>query len=125
MRRTHFVASGLIGLASFLALSAPAFAAEYAAIAYDTGTGHMGWTWHAPSAGQAKAGAITACATGGCKAVIEIGAGMCGALATTPNGKGWGAASRNTRDAAELGAMQDCQKANSGQCKVQTSDCNQ
>jgi hypothetical protein len=123
--RTHFVASGIIGLASLLALSVPAFAAEYGAIAYDTGTGKMGWTWHGPSVAQANAGAISACVTAGCKVVIEIGSGMCGALATTPNGKGWGAASRSTRDAAQLGAMEDCQKANTGQCKVQTSDCNQ
>src|ERR1700691_536640 len=118
MRCTQFVAGGIIGLATLLALSPSAFAAEYGAIAYDTGTGHMGWTWHAPSSTQADAGAITACATAGCKAVIEIGAGMCGALATTPDGKGWGAASRSNSDAAKLGAMQDCQKANTGQCTV-------
>jgi hypothetical protein len=124
MRRMHFVASGIVGLATLLTLSAPAFAAEYGAIAYDTGTGRMGWSWHGPSVGQANAAAMSSCATGGCKTVIEIGPGMCGALATTPNGKGWGAASRNNRAAAELGAMQDCQKANTGQCKIQTSDCN-
>ena len=124
MRRTHFVASGIVGLATLLTLSAPAFAAEYGAIAYDTGTGRMGWSWHGPSVGQANAAAISSCATAGCKTVIEIGPTMCGALATTPNGKGWGAASRSTRAAAELGAMENCQKANAGQCKVQTSDCN-
>src|SRR5580698_6517208 len=69
MRRTNFIASGIIGCATLLALSAPAFAAEYGAIAYDTGSGRMGWSWHGPSVAQANTSALSACASAGCKTV--------------------------------------------------------
>ena len=73
----------------------------------------------------ANAAALSACNTADCKIVIEIGPGLCGALATAPNPTGWGTSSRGTRGDAELGAMEVCQHYNVGQCKVQASDCNQ
>jgi len=94
-------------------------------VAYDVGTGHIGSSWHGASLAIANAAALHACNTAGCKIVIEIGPGLCGALATAPNPTGWGASSRGARGDAELGAMEICQHYNAGQCKVQVSDCNQ
>ena len=122
------VLSFVLGAAGSLvpALSIAASAAEYGAIAYDAGTGRFGYSWHGATAAVANNVALNGCASAGCKIVIEIGPGLCGALATmATNSRGWGAASRSTRDAASLGAMEDCQKANPGQCKVQVNDCNQ
>jgi Domain of unknown function (DUF4189) len=101
-----------------------ASAAEWGAIAYDSGSGKIGYSWHAGSLSAANTGALKACTTAGCKIVIEIGPGLCGALATAVNPTGWGAASRGTRSTAELSAMEVCQHYNAGQCTVQASDCN-
>jgi len=121
------VLSFVLGAAGLLvpAFSIAASDAEYGAIAYDAGTGRFGYSWHLATAAVANSQALNECGTRGCKIVIEIGPGQCGALATMATDRtGWGAASRNTRDAASLAAMQDCQKANPGQCKVQVIDCN-
>ncbi len=93
-------------------------------MAYDTGTGHIGSSWHGGTLAIANAAALKACNSSGCKIVIEIGPGMCGALATAANPTGWGAASRGSRSNADLGAMEVCQHYNAGQCTVQVSDCN-
>ena len=46
------------------------------------------------------------------------------ALATTENGKYVGAASRSDRDAAQLAAIANCNKATAGECIVRFSECN-
>jgi hypothetical protein len=125
MRASAIVAAGLVSLAITAAQPTAASAAEYGAIACDTSSLKWGDSWHAATLAQANTLAMNECATAGCKIVIEIGPGLCGSLATAPNPAGWGAASRGTRAAAELGAMENCQNANAGQCKVQASDCNQ
>ena len=125
MRSAILIAASILGLGIFASYPRAASAQEYGAIAYDTGTGRWGDSWHGATVKVANSQALNACGTAGCKIVIEIGPGLCGALATmATNSRGWGAASRNTRDAAKLGAMEDCQKANPGQCTVQVTDCN-
>jgi hypothetical protein len=124
MRRSLLIAAGLASFGVFASYATVASAAEYGAIAYDGGTGRWGDSWHYASVAAANGRALSECATGRCKIVIEIGPGQCGALATAPNPTGWGAATRGSRAASELGAMQACQNANSGQCKVVMSDCN-
>jgi hypothetical protein len=125
IRHSMLIVSGIIGLGSFASYPTAASAAEYGAMAYDIGTGRIGSSWHAASLAIANAAALSACNTFDCKIVIEIGPGLCGALATAPNPTGWGTSSRGTRGDAELGAMEVCQHYNVGQCKVQASDCNQ
>jgi hypothetical protein len=125
MRHSILIVAGLVGLGVFSSLATAASAAEYGAIAYDTGTGRWGDSRHYVTVGGATTKALAECAAAGCKTVIEIGPALCGALANTANYKGWGAASRSTRAAAELGAMEACQNANTGQCRLQVSDCNQ
>jgi len=125
MRSAALIVAAFLGFALAASYPVNASAAEYGAIAYDSNAGKIGWSWHAPTIAAANTAAFNACGgSAGCKVVIEIGPGLCGALATGQNPAVWGAASRNTRDAAALGAMEDCQKANRGQCKVQGSDCN-
>jgi len=125
MRRSTLIAAGLFALGTLAAQPVAASAAEYGAIAYDVASGRIGYSWHGPSVANANQAAINACGTAGCRIVIEIGPGLCGALATAPNPAGWGAASRSTRADAELGAITDCQRVNYGQCRIQVSDCNQ
>jgi hypothetical protein len=125
MRRSTLIAAGLLAFGALAAQPVAASAAEYGAIAYDVASGHIGYSWHGPTVANANAAALSACGMTGCRIVIEIGPGLCGALATAPNPAGWGAASRSTRADAELGAMADCQRVNYGVCRVQSSDCNQ
>jgi hypothetical protein len=49
---------------------------------------------------------------------------MCGALATTEDGKQAGAAWRKDRATARLDALESCTKANAGECIVRATDCN-
>jgi hypothetical protein len=123
MSHLKLLTASVLGLAVLIPMAASA--AEWGAIAYDAHTGRIGYSWHGTGVEIAKAAALKACGTAGCAIVIDIGPGLCGALATAPNPTGWGAASRSTRANAELGAMADCEKANHGVCKVQNSDCNQ
>jgi hypothetical protein len=124
IRRSMLIVTSIAGLASLASFSTAASAAEYGAMAYDSGAGMVGSSWHAATLAAANAAALQACKSAGCKIVIEIGPGMCGALATASNPTGWGSASRGKRSDADLSAMEVCQRYNSGQCKVQVSDCN-
>jgi hypothetical protein len=98
--------------------------AQYGAIAYDSANCAWGDSWNYANQAAASARALADCKGAGCKVVAPIGPNFCAALATTANCKGWGWASRSTRDAASLGAMQECQKYNAGQCTLKVSDCN-
>jgi hypothetical protein len=117
------VVLGVVAVASILALASPAHA-QFGAIAYDNANCAWGDSWNFANQAAANMKAIAECKQPGCRAIAPIGAHLCGALATTPNCKGFGWASRPTRDAAALGAMQECQKFNAGQCSVKVSDCN-
>jgi hypothetical protein len=103
----------------------PAFPAlaGYGAFAWDRGTGKYGASWNQPSAKRAEEAALGECGASGCEVVKKIGPAMCGAFATTEDGKQAGAAARKSRDAARLAALASCPKK-SGECIVRVTDCN-
>lgn len=115
--------TGLTAVLALLAAATPAFAAE-GAFAYDQATGKFGFSWNEPSAKAAEDAAMKGCTSEHCKIVFRTGAKECGAIAMTEDGKIWGGAKRPRREAAELAAMQNCQKRTSGQCKVRGAECN-
>lgn len=123
MRKT-----GILTVAAAIATlvgAAPAFA-DFGAIAYDQTTGRYGFSWNQPTQDRANALARKDCGSDSCR-LIPVPPAKCGALATTDNPKesnAWAAAIRDQKSAAELGAMQDCQKRTAGQCKVRGSECN-
>ena len=123
MRRRLTIAAGLAIAMLGLANAAPAFA-EYGAVAHDESTGKYGFAWNEANQKQADEAAIKACNTSGCKIAFRVGPKRCGALATTEDGKIWGGADRPTRAAAELAAMQGCQKRTKAQCQIRGSECN-
>jgi Domain of unknown function (DUF4189) len=116
-------------LAAFIAGSAlliqagPAVAA-YGAFALDGDAHKYGYSWNKESAREADDAALKGCATDKCKVVFRTGPKQCGAVALGADGKAWGGAQRDRRDAAELAAMNNCQEHTSGQCKVRASECN-
>ncbi len=105
--------------------AAPAFA-SYGAFAYDDASGKYGASWNQASEKEADATALKGCASQNCKIVFRTGAGQCGAVAATENGKAWGGAKRPKREEAEKAAIANCQKRvkAGAQCKVKTADCN-
>lgn len=121
MRRAGtFAATALTAL---LAGAMPAFA-DFGAIAYDQRNCAVGRSWHYDNPRRAAEKALEECGHGGCQVVLEVGPGQCGALAITDNCHGYGWAKRESRDAAKLSAMENCQRRNAGQCNVRTVDCN-
>jgi hypothetical protein len=102
----------------------PAFAASYGAIAWDRSTGKYGVSWKQPTPKRAEEVALGECGTTGCKIVGKVGPAMCGAFATTEDGKQAGAAWRKDRETARLDALKSCAKANAGECVVRATDCN-
>jgi hypothetical protein len=123
MPRQSLVIAATFAMIAVAASARPAFAA-YGAFAYDEGAGKYGYSYNEKNQGQADAAALKGCNSGGCKIVFRTGPQQCGAIAATENGKVWGGARRDQRPAAELAAMQDCQKRTQGQCKVKASECN-
>jgi len=120
--------SGLLTAAMTIAMVACAEAAfaSFGAIAYDQATGHYGFAWNQPSQDRANELARKDCGSDSCR-VIPVPPARCGALATTDDPKesnAWGVAIRDQKAAAELGAMEDCQKLTTHQCKVRGSECN-
>ena len=73
---------------------------------------------------QADDAAIKSCNTTACKIVFRLGPKLCGAIALTDDGKIWGGSTRPTRAAAELAAIQGCQKRTKVQCQVKGAECN-
>jgi hypothetical protein len=121
MRHTGIcTAAALLGV---LASAGPALA-DFGAVAYDQQNCAFGRSWRQESARRAADVALAECAHPGCHVVLEVGAGQCGAVAITANCHGFGYAKRPSRDAAELAAMQECQKFNAGQCSPKIVDCN-
>jgi hypothetical protein len=101
----------------------PAFA-HYGAIAWDRATGKYGMSWNQPTGQRAEEVALSECVASGCKVVGRLGPRMCGALATTGDGKQVGAAWRKDRETARLDALKSCTKATAGECIVRAIDCN-
>lgn len=123
MRKTGILMAAMTIV--MLAGGAPAFA-SFGAIAYDQATGRYGFSWSQPTQDRANTLARKDCGSVSCK-VMAVPPAKCGALATTDNAKesnAWAAAIRDQKSAAELGAIQDCQKRTAGQCKVRGSECN-
>ena len=96
----------------------------YGAIAWDRGTGRYGVSWNQQTGNRAEEAALGECGASGCKVVGRVGPRMCGAFATTEDGKQAGAAWRKDREAARLDALKSCSKANAGECIVRATDCN-
>jgi len=107
-----------------VAAAGPAFA-KYGAFAYDQPAGKFGYSYNEATQNAADAAALKGCASPGCKVVFRTGPQQCGAIAAVEGGKIWGGARRNSKDSAELAAIQDCQKRTSTQCKIRGSECNQ
>jgi len=123
MRRAMLTAAGFAAAVFTLANAAPAFA-EYGAFARDDATGKYGFSWNEANAKQAEDAAIKNCNTTGCKVVFRVSPKQCGAIALTDDGKIWGGSTRPTKAAAELAAIQGCQKRTKVQCSVKGSECN-
>jgi hypothetical protein len=123
MRRSTMVA---LGVAAFLAGAAaqPAFAG-YGALAYDEANGKYGLSANEATQAKAEEVAIKICGGDKCKVVFRTAAKECGAIATEESGTAWGAGKRpQQRAAAELAAIQNCQKRTKGQCKLRGAECN-
>ena len=123
MRRALWTAIALLAFAYTLLPAIPALAG-YGAIAWDRGTGKYGASWNQPTKKGAEDGALGECGTSGCEIVYRIGPKLCGALATTEDGKHAGAASRPGRDAARLAAVKNCARDKAGECVVRITECN-
>lgn len=118
--------NGIFAAAALLAAllsAAPAFA-DYGAIAYDQHNCAVGRSWRFDSPRRAQDVALSECGHPGCRVVLEVGPGQCGAIAITNDCHGYGWARRDTREAAQLSAIQNCQHYNAGQCSVRAVDCN-
>ena len=123
MRSRLWTAVALLALGYTLLPAIPAFAG-YGAFAWDRGTGKYGVSWNQSTSKRAEEVALGECGASGCKVVAKIGPAMCGALATTADGKHAGAAWRKDREAARLAALKSCDKDQTGECFVRATDCN-
>jgi hypothetical protein len=123
MRSRLWTAIALLAFAYTL-LPAVSASAGYGAIAWDKGTGKYGASWNQSTGKRAEEVALGECGASGCKIVARIRPAMCGALATTEDGKHAGAAWRKDREAARLAAVRNCDKDQAGECLVRATDCN-
>jgi hypothetical protein len=121
MRARTITATGFAVL--ILTTASPALAG-YGAFAHDEATGKYGFSWNEANQRQADDAAIKSCNATGCKVVFRAGPKLCGAIALTDDGKIWGGSTRPTRAAAELAAIQGCQKRTKVQCQVKGAECN-
>ena len=120
-----FLLALVIGaVAALTALRSTPALAEYGAFALDEGAHKYGYSWNKESKPAANAAALKGCATDKCKVVFQTGPKQCGAIAMAADNKVWGGAQRNRREAAELAAIENCQKRTSGQCKIRAAECN-
>ena len=123
MRRAILGAAGFAAAVFVLASAAPAFA-EYGAFARDEATGKYGFSWKEANQKQADDAAIKSCNTTSCKIEFRVGPRECAAIALTDDGKIWQGSKRPTRAAAELAALQGCQKRTKVQCTIKGAECN-
>ena len=123
MRRAVWTVVALTAFAYTLLPGISAFAG-YGAIAWDQETGKYGASWNEPTGKAAEEKARSECGATGCKIVARVRPGMCGALATTKDGKQAGTAWRKNGDAARLDALKSCANNKAGECIVRTTDCN-
>ncbi|HTT79001.1 MAG TPA: DUF4189 domain-containing protein [Stellaceae bacterium] len=122
-RSTMITAAGLGAMLTAFAAS-PAIAGT-GAFALDPAAHKYGYSLNQPNQPQANKAALKNCKSDNCKVVFPVGPRQCGALATGEKaGTAWGGAVKRTRDAAELAAIEDCQKHTAGQCKLRAVGCN-
>ncbi|HEX3862573.1 MAG TPA: DUF4189 domain-containing protein [Stellaceae bacterium] len=121
MRRSILMA-GALAISAVLT-AAPAFAAD-GAFAHDESTGKYGLSWNEKNPRAAEEAALKGCASSQCKVVFRTTTGECGAIAMNDSGKVWGGAKRPSREAAQLAAIENCQKRTGGQCKIRGAECN-
>src|SRR5713101_6926506 len=112
------------GFAALILMAARPALAGYGAFAHDEASGEYGFSWNEANQRQADDAAIKSCNTTSCKVVFRLGPKLCGAIALTDDGKIWGGSTRPTRAAAELAAIQGCQKRTKVQCQVKGAECN-
>ncbi len=122
MRHATIIAACFSALLVSVA-AAPAFAG-YGALAHDDDSGKYGLSSNEESQSKAEDVALKICGSDKCKIVFRTGARECGAIAMTEDGKVWGGAKRPQKAAAELAAMEGCQKRIKGQCKIRGAECN-
>jgi hypothetical protein len=120
--RRMIIAAGFCVFA--MAAGAGPALAGYGALARDDSTGKYGLSSNEETQSKADDVALKECGSDKCKFVFRTTPRECGAIATNEDGKIWGGAKRPRRDAAELAAMQNCQKHTKGQCKIRGSECN-
>ena len=124
MRLEKVLFAGLTMFAA-LALTAPAHA-EYGALAYDEASGKYGIAYNERTQQRADETARKDCGGEKCK-LMPFGPRDCAALATVEDRKesnAWGGGRGGTRAAAELQAMESCQKHTKRQCKIRVAECN-
>jgi clan AA aspartic protease (TIGR02281 family) len=107
-----------------IAPSAAFGAGRFGAFAHDDVSGKYGIAWNEISQPAAEYNAVRGCNSPGCRVVFRVGPRQCGALATTDDGKVWGGSIRPTKAAAELAALQGCQKRTMAQCRLRGAECN-
>jgi hypothetical protein len=122
MRRTT-IAAGFAVFATATIAAGPALAG-YGALAHDPSTGKFGLSSNEESQRKADDVALKECGSDKCVIVFRMAPRECGAIATAETGTAWGAGKHAQRAAAELAAMQNCQKNTKGQCKLRSADCN-
>jgi Domain of unknown function (DUF4189) len=125
MHRALLTAAVLLALGAAVLPARPAAAgSSYGAVAWDKETGKYGWSRNQATAQKAEELAISGCGATGCKVVIRISnPTLCGALATTSDGKNAGGASRKTQDEARIAALASCKKTNKGECVIRIAEC--
>ncbi|HTQ34685.1 MAG TPA: DUF4189 domain-containing protein [Stellaceae bacterium] len=109
-------------LAAMTVGTAPA-RAGFGALAYDDSSGKYGLSSNEETQSKADDVAVKECGSDGCKIVFRTRAKECGAIAKAESGTAWGGG-KGSKAAAELAAVQNCQKRTKGQCKIRGSECN-
>ena len=120
------IVSGISGLVISMMMGVHPALAGYGALALDNSTRKYGLSSNEETQAKADDVALKVCGNDKCKIVFRTVARECGAVAIA-EGEGstaWGGGKRSNRAAAELNAMQNCQKRTKSQCKVRSVECN-
>jgi hypothetical protein len=92
------------------------------AIAYNSGTGAVGWSYEFRTAGEADSYAINKCGAG-CTVVVRVSGSSCGAYATSDNGAtGWATSAYMSE--AINNAIGYCQQGGGVNCQERAHTCN-
>ena len=114
-----------VGIWAFAMMTGVGMAlAGYGALALDERTLQYGFSSNEETQTKADDVALKECGSDKCKIVFRTAPGQCGAIATAENRSVWGGAKRPKRAAAQLAAVQNCQKRTKSQCKARSVECN-